>query len=920
MKGSRFLKAAAALAVLAALGAGAAFVAVKVYFPEPRARAWVVDAARKQLGRDVRLARIDVGLRGLSLVGLEVSEKPDFSAGTFLKVADFRLRPSWKALIKRKLVVAAVSADGLQVQVLQGKDGRFNYESLTSSAATASMAAAPPARTDEAAPQLDVRHASVTNGALEYRGADGSAWALSGVSLELTDFSQAEPFGLETAFRVRGAAGGRPVDAQVSFEGLIDLARGSHEKFKAAIKKLVVEQEGLRLTATGQEDGLDAPDVALDASLAASGKELLSVGGRLKLGRAASADLKWKTRALDTSLIARFAPRWGIPALELPPAEGALVATYEPGAADVKAFSASWAGSRIQAAGSARGLGGAKPVYEGRATFGLDLPARKPGAYPFLKLPPALSLPAARLDGEVVLKDGVLKIVSLKTKTAQGVVSLDGSVKGALSAKPVPDVTAVLALDLPAFKVSDLPVALTGVPGSFAVPAGRLEGTVRASGEDVSLKGVAFKARGASIGVDGTVRKALAGAPVPDVAVTADLVLPALTDRDLPFPGVPAGLKMPPSHWAAALDYSPRLIKLKSLRVRTGKNDLEASGSVTDPSGRAAFDLLFKCRSFALEELTQLTPRTRDLKLAGSGYFALSVTGTEEKPIFGGKLQFNGLGATVADLPLSGFTGTASFDPERIDVPNLTGRFGDGKLSMDLTVKDYARSPEIDLEAQLDRFDLGKYLAAKAAIAKEQSAAGAAQAAKSGKPAEARGPSAPFATRGHLNVGTLFHPNALVNDVKIGWDLRGVTPDMRRLTGDAKLHVGAGKLIRLGDAVLPKTVKVLLFPVLIVQRIRGADLNDMALNQIVGDYGFKDGLMTLRQSGLDTDAMHVTETGTIDLPAELLDLVVTTQFGNIVPVDTAVTGTFDQPKTKVRIAKALLGDPAKNLIQGLLNR
>lgn len=920
MKGSRFLKAAAALALVAALGVGAALVAVKVYFPEPRARAWVIDAARKQLGRDVRLSRIDVGLRGLSLVGLEISEKPDFSAGTFLKVADFRLRPSWRALLRRKLIVAAVSADGLEVRVVQGKDGRFNYETLTSSAAPAGAAPAAAKPGDAPAPELDVRRASVTHGSVEYRLADGTAWTLTGVDLDVTDFSQAEPFGLKSSFRAVGAGGGRPVDAQVAFDGRVNLARGSREKFSASVRSLVVEEEGIKVSASGQAAGLDSPAITFDASVSVSGKELLTAAGTAKAGAVSTADVKWKTRAIDTALLARFAPQSGVPALDLPPAEGTLAATYGNGAADVASFTASWADGKIEGSGSARGLGGAKPVYEGRAAFGLQTPAIRPGQYPFLKLPPKLSLPAARLDGDVAFKGGDLKIASLTAKTPQGTVALNGTVKGATTAKPSPDVSVALALDLPAFKAGDLPVAVSAVPASFTVPAGRLEGNVRAVNEDVSLKNLSFKARGAAITVDGTVAKALAGAPAPDVAVAADLSLPALTDHDIPFHGVPEGLKMPPSRWAASLDYSPRQIKVKSLRVQTGRNDLEVSGAVADPSGRAVFDLLFKCRSFVLEELTQLTPRTRDLKLAGSGFFALSVNGTKEKPVFGGKLQFKGLGATVADLPLADFTGTASFDPDRIDVPNLRGKVADGKMEMDLTVKDYAKSPSIELEATLDRFDLGKYLDAKAEVAKERDAAVAASQERAGKEAPPPEKPTPFATRGHLNVATLVHPHATVNDVKLGWDLRGITPDLRGLDGDAKVHVGAGRIVKLGDAVLPKSVKVLLYPVLIVQKIRGADLNDINVNQIVGDYGFKDGLMTLRESGLDADALHVTETGTIDLPAEKLDLLVTTQFGNIIPVDTAVTGTFDQPKTKVKIAKALISDPAKNLIQGLLNR
>src|SRR4051812_16351231 len=94
------------VAVLCVLGAAAALVALKAFLPEPKLRAMIVERARKQLGREVRLTHISVGLTGLHLSDLEVSERPDFAAGTFLKVETFSLRPSWRALLRRKLVVA----------------------------------------------------------------------------------------------------------------------------------------------------------------------------------------------------------------------------------------------------------------------------------------------------------------------------------------------------------------------------------------------------------------------------------------------------------------------------------------------------------------------------------------------------------------------------------------------------------------------------------------------------------------------------------------------------------------------------------------------------------------------------------------------------------------------------------------------
>lgn len=921
MKVSSFwIKAAAGAAVTSVLAAGAAVVALKVLFPEPVLREKVLTAARRQLGREVKLERIGLGLTGLSLRGLEISEKPDFKAGTFLKVDAFHVRPSWKALLRRRLVVASVSADGLKVAVVKAVDGKFNYETLISSAP-----AAAPAKASEPAPELNVRKARISRGLIEYRDEkEKASWTVSDLSLALDDFSLAEPFDLDTKFHVKGRAGTRAVDASVVFVGAVDAANGERKNFKAKIKKLVLEQDGVKLSASGRVADLVLPDLAFDMTLSASGKTLLIAEGKAKLGGGtADADFKAKTPGLDTRLLAKLAPGAGIPAMDIPAVEAAVAGRYAPGQVDVRALSLVWAGGKVSGSGSAKGLGTAKPVFDGKSSLSVDVPEIKPGQYPFLKLPPKAWVPAAHIDGEVSLSGDELKVVSLKTKIKQGTVSVTGTVKKLGSAKPAPELAVALALDLPAFKVSDLPVDATGLPPSFALPASRLDGAVRVLGDDVRFDKISVTAKDGSVRVDGSVAKALAGTPQPDVSIEADLNLPALTDKDLPFPGVPAGLQAPASKWEAQVDYSARAIRVRKLRLETGKNVISVEGSVSDPAGRAAFDLLVKCKSFVLDELTKLTPQTRDMKITGSGFFAVSVTGHKLKPVYAGKLQFKDLGATVAGLPLSGFSGTVSADEKRIDMPNLKGKVADGTLQLDLTVKQYATAPDIQLDGSLDRFDLKKYLTAKNKMAADS------QAAKAAKPgaAAAQEKPVPLRTRGHFDVGSLSYADSVVEQVKLSWDLSDLAPDLKGLSGESKLTVGQGKIHAVGDmATQSKLLKVMVFPLLIVQklgRVGGIrlfpDFNDITLRQIVGDYGFRSGLMTLRQSEMDSDAARVSATGTINLPAEALDLVVTAQVANVAPIDVAVTGTFNDPKTKVNLGK-FLADPAKQLFNNLLRK
>lgn len=926
MAGRRFwLKAAGAAALTAALGMVAAVVVLKTYFPEPKVRAWVLDSARRRLGREVRLDGLGVGLRGLTLRGLEVSESPDFKAGTFLRVENFRLRPSWRALLRRRLVVASVEADGLSVRVVRGADGRFNYETLGSSAPAASPA--PVAAAAGPAPELDVRSARVTDGRIVYQDrASGAAWTVSDADARVDGLRWSAPFDAQVSFRAVGKAGGRPVDAKISADARVDLARGDRAKFQAVVRRLTVAMSGLTLAASGRADGLDAPKVSFDARLSAPGKTLLTAAGTASAG-AAGADFEAtvKTPGLDTTLLSALVPGAKIPALRLPAGSLTAAGRWAPGGVDLRSAHVAWAGGTVDASGTARGLGTARPAYAGKATFAADTPAIAAGQYPGLGLPPKLAVPAGRLEGAASYKDDVLTLTALKATVPQGTVAASGTVRRLGSAKPDADLTADLALSLPAFKAGDLPSRPAALPPGFLVPATRVDGRLGVKGEEVWLKGLVLKSKEGSLQLDGTVAKAFSGAPDPALDARLQASLPALTDKDLPFPGVPAGLELPPARVDADLSYAPRLVRVRSLRVRAGGNDLEASGAVTDPAGRAAYDLLLKCRRFDLAELTRVTPATRALKLSGDGFFALSVTGAGAKPAFAGKLQFRGLGADAEGLPLSGFTGTVSFDGQRVDAPKVKGKIADGNLALDLTLKDYAtRAPEVQMTAALDRFDLGRYLDAKNRLTAARAPAAAPAAPAAGAKAEA-----PLRVRtmGRVTIGTLVHPNAQVKDVKVTWDLHGAGPDLRGLNGDAQLHVGGGTLHAVGDmATQSKLVKVLIFPLLIVQklgRVGGIrlfpDFNDITLEGLEGDYLFKDGVMFLRRSEMDSSAARVSAKGSIDLPAEVLDLALTAQVASVAPIDVAVTGTFDKPKTRVNFAK-FLTTPAARLIEGLIKR
>ena len=824
----------AALAVLAGLGLLAAAALVKRLLPADEARAMVVDAARRTLGREVRLERVEAGLRGVSLRGLEVSARPDFSAGTFLRAQRVLVRPNWRALLSRRFVISDVSIERPVVRVERRADGRFDFSAPASSAAAATAAARP---------ELDVRRLTVDDGELDYvDDASSAVWRASDLSLEIRGPGRAAPLAVELSARVRGVAKGRAVDARIAVDGSVDLGGGRRDQFIVDATRVIVEQDGLRLEGSARVAGLDAPRVGIDAELAQSGRRLAKASVSARIGPAVDVAARLETEALDGRTLMRLLP-----------------------------------GSRL------------------------------PG------------LPATALTGRFSLAGGDLLVPTVVLSAANGRVAVSGRIVDVRSDAAVPDLTADVDWSWLKARAGDV-AFLSFLPPALAVPAARVSGRVRLEGPDAVLDGLTFTTSAGTVALNGRVAGARSDAARPSLTAVLDIALPPLTDADLPFAGVPAGLRLPATRWTGAIDYAPGDLRLRALRARAGGTDVQADGDI-GLGVKPTFAGRLRARSLDFALLGDLAPGARVLNPTGRGTFDFRFLRGPHGRVVEGSARLRGLGLDAGAIALRDLSGTLIADGSRIEAADLTGKLDGAALALDLSLDDYANAPEVRMAAKLERFDLGHYLSAKRKLLGGAPALAASTAAVSGAPA------APIRTRGSLDIAELVHPNATVRDVHADWALSGLTPDLRALDGRARLRVGGGKIRSLGAlADEEKALKVLLFPLLVVQKITSLgglrlfpDFNDIQLRSVAGDYSFKKGVMTLERSRMESNEAAVAAAGTIDLPLEKLGLVVRAQVAAFVPIAVDVGGTFSRPTAKVG-AGAFIVDPAKQLLLDMLGR
>jgi hypothetical protein len=513
---------------------------------------------------------------------------------------------------------------------------------------------------------------------------------------------------------------------------------------------------------------------------------------------------------------------------------------------------------------------------------------------------------------------------------AQAVPLVDGTFAGTLTA-PASGGSYGLRGELRA-KTGGFPgavMAAYGLPAKLSVPGLTLSGKFDYHGDQVNLRSIHIGGTLGEADVSGVIGKLGAKVIEPNLEVKAKLDIPSFTSDKIPAKSVPAGLSFPPTKWEVDASVGLDQLKVRRLHVSSGHTDIEiAAGTASGlRSKQPSLKLPINARSFDLAELSQFSDGARQLALTGNGSCSLALSGNWAKPVVAGQLKFSGLGGNIEGLKLAGFAGTASIDDKRIALPFVTGKLGDGSIKMSVTVDQYATAPAIDLEADLDQFDLGKYLAAKAAIVSKLAPAAASSPAQAAKQPGAAANETPISAKGRLSVGRLIHPNANAKDVRVTWDLEGITADLRRLTGSAVFTVGSGgSFSNLGSASKEsKILKVLLFPFMIFQKIGSIadihlfpDFSNISFSELSGDYLFTNGLMTIRESHLNSDAGKISALGSINLPEELLDLAVTAHIAHVAPLEIDVKGTFDKPVTHIDLGKLLIS-PATSILD-LLKR
>src|SRR5688572_513161 len=92
-------------------------IAVRLFFPPAKLRGIVSEQVRTRLNREVQLGDVQLGLGGLTLKRLKLSEAPSFTAGVFLAVDHVSVRWALLPFLSKKVVIKEITLEKPQVNI-----------------------------------------------------------------------------------------------------------------------------------------------------------------------------------------------------------------------------------------------------------------------------------------------------------------------------------------------------------------------------------------------------------------------------------------------------------------------------------------------------------------------------------------------------------------------------------------------------------------------------------------------------------------------------------------------------------------------------------------------------------------------------------------------------------------------------------
>ena len=257
--------------ILLLLAAAGGFVLYKMY-PPAKLKGMAQEYVSKKLHRELSFDQISFTWIGFTLTNVALSEQNTFQDGTFVKADKLTAHVAVKPLLKKRIEIDTIEAEGLQINLVTQKDGSFNFDTLFSSQEDPSPSESPaqPEQTEAEPLVLTAQTIALRDCDITYQNEQtGLQAAAKDLTIEIRQFDLADPFEVLIAFTTEVAGLGQPENITVPVELSLRAFLADLELSKAYVEvaQLTADYQTVKLNLSGDIKNLKSPAVNLTGTL-----------------------------------------------------------------------------------------------------------------------------------------------------------------------------------------------------------------------------------------------------------------------------------------------------------------------------------------------------------------------------------------------------------------------------------------------------------------------------------------------------------------------------------------------------------------------------------------------------------------------------------------------------------------------------
>lgn len=257
------------IAVVCVILLAAGLVALRIMFPPEKLKTMAVDYAKNNLQREISFDKISFNVIGVTLDNFALSENTSFQNGTFVKADKLVVKLALMPLLKKRVEIATVLVDGLDVNVIKNKNGSFNFDTLIP-ASDSAAASADNNKNDSSglsfvllADRIVLNNCNFTYKDLQ-TGMDAS---VNKLQVEIREFDLDSPFDIKIKFTTEYSAAGLNMTVPVSISLRTFLANLNLPEAYVTVNDISATYKTVKLQLKGGIKNFEAPQADLSGTL-----------------------------------------------------------------------------------------------------------------------------------------------------------------------------------------------------------------------------------------------------------------------------------------------------------------------------------------------------------------------------------------------------------------------------------------------------------------------------------------------------------------------------------------------------------------------------------------------------------------------------------------------------------------------------